>query len=752
MNNRQEKRYLLLLLSVFVLLASAYNVTVPPFESPDELFHYPLVRHLATHRALPVLDPAQRSDALQPWQQEGAQPPLYYILTAALTAGIDTGEMGAVRRLNPHSARGAALPDGSNANVVIHDPAAGRFPWRGTVLAVRVARLFSTLCGATTLYLTWALVRTLYPERPHLALATATFQAFLPMFLFISASVNNDNLVITLSALALLLLARRMRSAPTRRATFGLGLVLGLAALSKLGALALLPFAAATSVWTAWKHRKPGRPLLPALAEDLALWGLPLLLVAGWWYLRNTRLYGDPTGLRAFLPFVGRRLAPPTLATLWQERGSFLSSYWGNFGWINVPMSDGVYTALNALALCAGLGLLLALVRWASSRDERPWPWQWESITAARVLTWAWPFAIFASVLRWTSITPASQGRLVFPALGVLSLGMALGLQAWFPRHRRARQVVTGVTGGALGLLSLLAPALWIAPAYAPPPALTTAEVATIAQPLDVQFGDSLRLLGYRIEEPRIQPGEPLHATFFWEALAPLEQEHTWFIHLLGEGERIVAQQHRFPGLGRLSATYLEPGRIWAEEHTLVVPEIAPAPDTLRWAVGAYETATGARLPTRAAGDGGVEISADRVLCGEVALHRRSEPLAIRFGDALAITDYELSAVVVAPGAPLTLKLVGEVPPSVGPGYTLSVQLIGDQWRKAAHVERRLDEEPFAPYPLDVWDEAAPGWYELRLMLYRPTGEGLHYAPITWQAHQFPREFVTLTQVRVVER
>ncbi len=748
MNSPQERRYLLLLLSAFVLLASVYNVTVPPFESPDELFHYPLVRHLATHRALPVLDPARRDDVLQPWQQEGAQPPLYYILAAALTAGIDTEDMDAVRRLNPHSARGAALLDGSNANVVIHEPGSARFPWRGTVLAVRVARLFSTICGVTTLYLTWALVRTLYPDRPRLALVTATFQAFLPMFLFISASVNNDNLVITLSALALLLLVRRMKSAPTRRATLGLGAVLGLAALSKLGALALLPFAAATSVWTVWKHRMPGRPFLPALAGDLALWALPLLLIPGWWYGRNYRLYGDLTGLSAFLPFVGRRLAPLTVATLWQERSSFLSSYWGHFGWINVPLPEGIYTFLNALALCAGMGLLLALGRWMINPDRRRWPGQWESLTAARALAWAWPLAIFASVLRWTSITPASQGRLVFPALGVLALGMVLGLQAWFPRRRRWRQVVTGATGGVLGLVSLLTPFLWIAPAYAPPPALTTAEVAARAQPLDVQFGDSLRLVGYQVEESPLRPGDPLRATFFWEALAPLEQEHTWFVHLLGEGERIVAQQHRFPGLGRLSATHLEPGSTWAEEHALVVPEIAHAPDTLRWAVGVYETETGIRLPARAPA-GAAQISADRVLCGEVALQRRREPLDVRFGDALTLTDYELSAVVVAPGTRLTLKLEGQVPDSADPGYTLSVQLIDAQWRKAAHVERRLDGHPFDLYSLDVWDEAAPGWYDLQLMLYRQEGAELRYAPVTWQAHQFPQEFVTLTQVRV---
>jgi hypothetical protein len=67
------------------------------------------------------------------------------------------------------------------------------WPWRGTVLAVRLIRLLSVLLGAGTVYFTYRLALELMPEQTGLALAAAGFAAFTPMFLFISASVNNDN-------------------------------------------------------------------------------------------------------------------------------------------------------------------------------------------------------------------------------------------------------------------------------------------------------------------------------------------------------------------------------------------------------------------------------------------------------------------------------------------------------------------------------------------------------------------------------
>ena len=50
------------------------------------------------------------------------------------------------------------------------------------------------LLGLGTVIVTFLLARELFPTRPEVALGAAALNAFLPMFLFISGSVNNDNL------------------------------------------------------------------------------------------------------------------------------------------------------------------------------------------------------------------------------------------------------------------------------------------------------------------------------------------------------------------------------------------------------------------------------------------------------------------------------------------------------------------------------------------------------------------------------
>ncbi|HRO25546.1 MAG TPA: hypothetical protein PLR07_14760, partial [Promineifilum sp.] len=182
---RAERRLLSLILALYLILGFTYALLTPPFEASDELWHYPMIRHLADGNPLPVqvFDPALAG----PWNQEASQPPLYYYLGALLTFPIDQSDMETVRRQNPHVDTGVLTPDG-NTNLVVHDPAAD--PWSGSLLALRVVRLFSVLLGAATVYLTWRIADETAPGRPEIALGAAAINAFLPMFLFISGAVN----------------------------------------------------------------------------------------------------------------------------------------------------------------------------------------------------------------------------------------------------------------------------------------------------------------------------------------------------------------------------------------------------------------------------------------------------------------------------------------------------------------------------------------------------------------------------------
>src|SRR5574337_895713 len=71
----QQHRAILFLTGVFVILATIYSLVTPIFEASDELSHYPVVQYIATHWTLPVQQPGVETL----WEQEGSQPPLYYV-------------------------------------------------------------------------------------------------------------------------------------------------------------------------------------------------------------------------------------------------------------------------------------------------------------------------------------------------------------------------------------------------------------------------------------------------------------------------------------------------------------------------------------------------------------------------------------------------------------------------------------------------------------------------------------------------
>jgi hypothetical protein len=194
------------ILLLFLGIGCWYSLTVPPFETPDELFHYAFARHLAQGHGLPVQNP----DVEAPWEQEGSQAPLYYWLVGRLTAGIDQRDFPQLSVRNPRANIGDPLFPG-NKNFMLYS--AVDWPLRGTNLALHVGRWFSLLLGALTLLFTYLTARLLFPASPHLSRLALLIVATIPQFGFISAALTNDNLINTLSAVTVYWLAVGIRDA-----------------------------------------------------------------------------------------------------------------------------------------------------------------------------------------------------------------------------------------------------------------------------------------------------------------------------------------------------------------------------------------------------------------------------------------------------------------------------------------------------------------------------------------------------------
>lgn len=740
---KQERFIIYLILAGYVVLASLYSVVTPIFEASDELWHYPMVKYLADNGLqLPPQDPTNPG----PWRQEGSQPPLYYMLGAVLTTGIDTSDMDFIRRQNPHADIGVVRPDG-NVNMMVHRTEAEGFPWRGTVLAVHIIRFFSIALGLGTVLVTYQLAKEIFPDNPLIALGAAALNAFLPMFLFISGSVNNDNLSNLLGNLLTLLIVRlvKIKTLPDWKTYALIGVVAGCGLLAKLNIGFLIPLVGLALLIVSWRFRN-WRPLV---IGGIISGGLTIL-IAGWWYLRNAQLYGDPTGLNMFLQMVGRRAIPANTAQLWSERHSFTQAYWGFFGGVNVPLPEIVYLLFNIIG---GIGIVGAIGFIVYTLAKRRWSLErW--LPAA--VTLIWPLVTFISFLRWTAETPASQGRLVFGALSAISQWMVVGLVWWLPR-RFQPHMLTGVTGYFL-IVATLTPFLIIAPAYALPPSTQNADVA--AQFLELDSNGAITIANPRIMEEQVRPESYVQIEMGMSVTQPLTRDWSLFVHLVNSEGVIVGQRDVYPGQGKLAISDLVQGRSWLNPVAVWIPDTAYAPATLDVVVGWYNLRSGERLRL-ASGE-------ETLMIGQVDLLPRNDdlgtpnPIRVNFDNQIELVGYALTDLSPAAGGSTELTLYWRGMKPISTDYKVFANILDPQtltkyassdampvnwqaptstWQPGVIIEdtHRLNIDPNAP----------PGIYELQIGLYSEDGSISRLRIVTPDGGMAD-DFLYLSRVRIV--
>lgn len=108
-------------------------------------------------------------------------------------------------------------------------------------------------------------------------------------------------------------------------------------------------------------------------------------------------------------------------------------------------------------------------------------------------------------------------------------------------------------------------------------------------------------LLGYSLDREEVAPGETVNVTLYWKALAPLRQDYTVFVHLLGghnpaTGSPLWAGHDGQPDGGHYPTTRWQPGEVILDVHPLAVPPDAP-PGEYQLEIGLYLLETMERLP-----------------------------------------------------------------------------------------------------------------------------------------------------------
>ena len=742
----RQNRALAALLAVVFSAGLVYSVSTPILEASDEVRHLAVIEHYWLGNGLPVQDPDNRGF----YEQEGSQPPLYYLSMAALARGFDLSDFRARATFNPHGRLGRA-DTSTNWNMVLHSEAEG-FPWTRTTLFVHIVRLIGVLFGLGTVWATHGiaagLVEALGARGRALTAApllAAALVGFNPMFLFISASINNDTLATLLSSLSLLLATRALGNGLSTRTAIVLGLCLGGAALSKSSGLALSAVVPGVLGLAALARRSQRDSAPRALANPvLAL--IIAMVVAGWFYFRNQVLYGDFTGTQTMSIIAGPRDRIPSLFELIGEYEGFARSYIGLFGAVNIPMTELVYALFNGLLVCAGAGLALLAWRWRASARSIRTALQEPSTLPAGMLSIVILVAL-AALARWTSLTMASQGRLIFPTIGAVSTLIAVGVLTLVGAvSARASRFAALAIGGGLVVLAIVSPFAYILPAYAPPPRVAGEPALPAGMTrTELRYGDSagpaLRWIGFEAQPSRVNDGDRLSLTLYWQGLRQMDRNYSVAVKLFGPGTISDTRQaggiDLTPGRGMLQTNRWVPGEIIVEKVEILIEPGAGLPDLAELAldVSWYDFDVEARRQTLLKTFDGAGRETGRQRYAATGYASRPPSAApdtrqwlanVRVGDTISATQT---------GRALRITTTWHVTRDFGEDMTVFMQvadLRGQQvaqsdgppakgsfptrwWRAGDVVQDTRD--------INLPEGLAPGAYTLRFGLYRPSGD-----------------------------
>ena len=218
---------------LFFFIGLIYVYAVPHFEAPDNIPHVGMIKWIAEQRELPV----QSADHEHLYGQEASQPPLYYLLMAPIWSVFDTSDFDDFFRPNPLAVVGHPSRLGNRNRVFYRQPYPPNLS--GTSLALYIVRLATLGMATVTVAAVYQAARTILPQKTGFAVLATALAAFNSQFLFISASISNDNLVTMFAALICWQALLMLRDGFQTRRSLLLALLIALASLAKLGGLVL---------------------------------------------------------------------------------------------------------------------------------------------------------------------------------------------------------------------------------------------------------------------------------------------------------------------------------------------------------------------------------------------------------------------------------------------------------------------------------------------------------------------------------
>lgn len=595
------------------------------------------------------------------------------------------------------------------------------FPWQGAVLGMHIVRLMTIGFGTAALYAVYRATQLLFPDQPWAPVGATALVGFNPSFVFMSSTVHHDTLQAAIFGLAAWWGLRLLRGQQRWYDPWIGGLLIGAGCLTKLSGLALVPFVGIVLLLQAWRDHAWRRLLSQAVVV-----GMGALLVSGWWFARNQWLYGDLLGWHMFKRIHGHMVR--TTPYTWNSFASFLSqigrTFWGAFGYMHITFPQ-VTRYIWWLCGLSGIGLGIGLVRGQISRES--WG-EWLLLLGLFA-------SLFASFVRFSITTiGAGHGRYLFPAavsIGALLIAGLNGFTTW--RHQRLVSIVA-----ALGMLTYAVwlPTRYVLPKYAPPDTATEDELAR-ACPVEVAFGNTMRLMAQRTSTDLAIPGEWIKVSLYWRAIGSAEERLDPLVRaqLTDSEGRVLSSYTRWP-VPSLSPDAWSPNSVYRTNMPLKVPTECEAGE-IHLKVGALSKDGEHSLPARIHRD--ESVSSPFVEIGTLPLIGSVKEVSLRsvphnrrevFASELALRGFEIPVQAVPGGSTISVSLYWEVLRALSADYTVFIHLLDGDGELVAQFDRppgggtapttswQVGKILRDTYPLPIPSGVPEGTYEVYVGMY----------------------------------
>ncbi|MCB0190553.1 MAG: DUF2142 domain-containing protein [Anaerolineae bacterium] len=398
---------------IYIIAGVLFATLTPHWQAPDEPAHYNYIRYLATEKRFPELVAGCYNEAYLAELKsrkfpadlsigdicyEFHQPPLYYLLATPIY-------------------------------------------WAGDGSLV-ILRLLSVVFGAGIMVFAFLIAQTIFPNTLSIALGTMAFVAFVPMHIAILASVNNDSLAELILAALLFLFVRTLfvKGQLSIKYSVLMGVLLGLGLLTKTTVYIAVPLVIIMMGLRGLIEMKMLgsvgflRLVTDRLLHHVGIIYIVALLIALPWFGRNAFLYGDADilGLKRHDAIVVGQLRTAEMITevgygvyLNNFINTTFRSFWGQFGWMAVPMDNRVYlflTVLTCIALGGGIAYAWKVFSSQTPLEQRSAVMLMASVIVLMFMAYSWYNLTFVQF----------QGRYLFPSLIPLGFFFALGLHEVF--------------------------------------------------------------------------------------------------------------------------------------------------------------------------------------------------------------------------------------------------------------------------------------------------------------------------------